>query len=113
MNIYKKNEVIALEGEFSETCFILMNGRIGVFKDNKIVTEITERGAIFGELSSILDQPRTSTLIATQDSQVIVVEKGIDELIKKHPEITRKLMVSLAQRLVSTTNSLMEKIEGK
>lgn len=113
MKIYKKGEVIAREGEFDETCFILMNGRVGVYKDNKLISEIYERGAIFGELSSILDQPRTSTIIALQDSQVIVIEKGIDELIKKHPDVTKKLMISLAQRLVNTTNQLIEKIEGK
>jgi len=112
MHTYKRNEIIAQEGDNSQTCFILISGKIGILKDRNIITEYTDRGTIFGELSAILNQPRTSTLVALEDSQVIIIEKGIDELIKKHPDITKKLMVSLATRLANTTNALIDKIES-
>lgn len=108
IKLYRQNEVLLREGEFGKECFILMTGRVGVFKDGRKVTELYGKGTIFGELSELTGQARTSTIIALEESTVMVFEKGHEELIRKHPEIARKILHYLAERLVKTTDKLKD-----
>ena len=59
---------------------------------------------VFGEISTILDRPRTATLKAIVTSEVLYIEESLDQLILTHPDIARKIIVSLAERLTKTTD---------
>jgi CRP-like cAMP-binding protein len=104
--VYQQGEVIVEEGETGLGWFILKNGRVGVFKGEMKVAEFDQPGAIFGELSGILNRPRTATLKAVEASEVVCIECTLSELIHQQPAIARKILVNLAERLVSTTDSL-------
>ena len=103
---FAKNSVIAAEGEMTRGWYVLLKGRIGVFKKNLPVAEFGERGMIFGELSEILSIPRTATLKSLEDSDVLHLQGGIDGLISGYPEIAKKIIVNLAERLAKTTDDL-------
>jgi CRP/FNR family transcriptional regulator, cyclic AMP receptor protein len=111
--IFKKDDVVAREGETSFEWFILTKGKIGVYRNDKKLSEFSERGIIFGELSGILNRPRTATMIALEDSEVMVFDKNIDAIIQHHPNIAHKIIVNLAERLATTTNDLWSVIKEK
>lgn len=103
MKNFKSGDFLAREGEMSKSIYILVQGRIGVYKGKMKVSEFTEKGVIFGEMSSILSEKRTASLRALEDSLVIDFDKGIDYLIDEHPDIVKRILVSLAERLKKTT----------
>lgn len=108
---YNAGDVITKEGDLTFDWYVLLNGRVGVFRGDMKLNEFSERGMIFGELSGILARPRTATMKAMEDSEVMVVESSIDEVIRNHPEIANKILISLAERLAKTTDELWAVIE--
>lgn len=104
--LYKKDEIITNEGDLSFDWYVLVKGRVGVFKGELKMSEFSERGVIFGELSGLLARPRTATMKALEDSEVMVVESSIDEVIRNHPDIANKILISLAERLAKTTDEM-------
>lgn len=111
--IYKQDEVITKEGDLAFEWYVLVRGKVGVFKGEKKLSEFSERGVIFGELSGLLARPRTATMVALEESEVMVVESSIDEVIRNHPDIANKILISLAERLAKTTEEMWAVIEDK
>lgn len=104
--LFRKDEVITTEGDLSFEWYVLVKGKVGVFKGELQMSEFSERGVIFGELSGLLARPRTATMKALDDTEVMVVESSIDEVIRNHPDIANKILISLAERLAKTTDEM-------
>jgi len=98
-------DTIVREGDPSEGWYVLVSGKVGVFKRDLTITEIKDRGTIFGEVGCILNRPRTATLQALEPTSVLFVQMGIDELIAEHPDVTKKILLGLAESLAKTTES--------
>ncbi len=111
--LYKKGDIITRQGDLTFDWYVLIDGRVGVFRGEMKLNEFSERGMIFGELSGILARPRTATMKALEDSEVMVVESSIDEVIRNHPEIANKILLNLAERLAKTTDELWAVIGDK
>ncbi len=101
---YEDDTVIIQEGEMHDnTIYILNEGVLGVFKNDQIVAQIKQRGAIIGEMSVLLNSPRTATIKALTECSVIAIPFDLDTMFAKFPSIARKLMITLAKRLKDTT----------
>jgi CRP-like cAMP-binding protein len=103
MKMYRKDEVIAAEGEKARCFYVLVDGKIGVFKNNHKIVEYSKAGVIVGELSRILNRPRNADIIALEDSNLLSIEGEIEEIIRVYPDISKKLIKTLAERLADTT----------
>ncbi|MDP4197337.1 MAG: cyclic nucleotide-binding domain-containing protein, partial [Bacteroidota bacterium] len=78
---FSAGDVIVHEGDKSRGFYILMAGKVGVYKDNVKVTEFNETGTVFGELGLILNKPRTATLFALEETKVLSIKTSLDDLI--------------------------------
>lgn len=103
MKLYKKGDVLVNEGDISKEIFILFSGKIGVYKGDIKICQYNKKGIIIGEMSAILGEPRTASLRALENSTVGVISSNIDSLIEKYPEIAKKILINLAERLKQTT----------
>jgi len=99
MKIFKPGDVITREGAVDKELFILISGRIGVFKSEVKVAEFSEKGMVIGEMSIILEGERTASLIAEEETVVLNLNLPMDKLIEKYPDLVKKMMVNLAERL--------------
>jgi CRP-like cAMP-binding protein len=106
---YSIGDTIASMGDPANGFYILLNGKIGVFKKDFTVAEVNERGTIFGELGCILNIPRTATLQALEPTTVLFVQMTIEEIVARHPQFAKRLLVDLADRLTRTTESCAER----
>ncbi len=102
---FQIGDTIARMGERAQGWYILLSGKVGVFKKDFSVAEISERGTVFGEMGGILDIPRTATLQALEPTSVLFVTMSIDDVIRKHPDFAKRIVVGLAERLAKTTDS--------
>lgn len=102
---YSIGEIITTMGDQADAWYILLTGRVGVFKRDFSVAEISERGTVFGELGCLLNIPRTATLQALEPTSVLYVQMSMDDVVEKYPKFAKRILVSLAERLAKTTDA--------
>src|SRR5260370_12832120 len=91
------------EGGKTGHLFVLVEGRVEVIKGDSVVAVITEPGAMFGEMSVLLDQPHSATVRAASDS-VIYEFNDAASFLRDQPAVALLIAQLLAQRLnVATT----------
>jgi CRP-like cAMP-binding protein len=108
---YDSGAVIEHEGATSLGWYVLLSGRVGVFKQASQIAEFSKRGAVFGEIGSILRKPRTAKLVALDPTSVMFFDCDLDELVAQHPKVAKTMLLSLAERLVKTTDDLWSRVE--
>lgn len=108
---FKSGDIIIKEGDPSYGCYVLLSGKVGIYKNGSKVSETNEKGMVFGEISLILDIPRTATVIALSDTQICYFKTDLDTLITKYPSVVNKIVHNLAEQLENTTNDLSTTIK--
>jgi CRP/FNR family transcriptional regulator, cyclic AMP receptor protein len=90
---------MATEGDRGREFFVLLKGEAEVLKDGKRINTMKE-GDFFGEIALVTKMPRTATVTATTDVDVLVItEREFDALLKRTPEIGRRIAEALAERV--------------
>ena len=103
MKHYIKDEIISSEGERAKNIFMLIDGTIGIFKGDEKISEFNKEGDIVGEMSLILNRPRTATIKAITDCTLLTIEGDLDSIVKQYPDISKKIIKALAERLAKST----------
>lgn len=103
MKKFAKGDTIAREGEPGKELYILLQGRVAIYKGSIKLTEFDQKGVIIGEISVILGKKRTATIRAMDDCLMLPIPGDMDFLIAQHPELVKKMMANLAERLERTT----------
>lgn len=99
--------VLLSEGETSGQLYILAKGSVEVLRGDTQVAVVSEPGAVFGEMSVLLNRPHTATVRATSPIGVFVFEDA-EAFLKAHPEIAFFLSRLLAERLNAATTYLVD-----
>ena len=107
---FQAGESICREGDSGEYIYILKKGSLGVFKDDKLVSQYTTPGTILGEMSIILGETRTATIKAITPSTVSVIRISLVDMVSNFPSFTVKILQVLAERLKDTTEELSSSI---
>ena len=108
-------EVLLQEGETSGKLYFLIDGEVEILKGRHRISLVSESGAVFGEISALLNVPHTATVRAATACSVCLIE-GASEFLENHPKLAFELSKMLAQRLHGVTNSfadLKSRIEDK
>ena len=96
---YKEGDIVLPEGELGRGFCILESGTLEVIREERIISEIDMKGAIFGELSEILGMKRDASIRAKTAASVRHVEESIADIISKNPRVALKLIRTLGRRL--------------
>lgn len=99
-----RNTLLMNAGEPAEAMYLIISGAVKVFlsdEDGKEVTlALLETGDYVGEMALIDEQPRSASVITTEDSTLCSLSKSaFNKCLAEHPEIARYLMRELVQRL--------------
>jgi CRP-like cAMP-binding protein len=72
---FKKGDVIIREGDASDDkAYCLKMGKVSIERGNDVIATL-DMGDIFGELALITNEPRTATVKALDDAEVLVFNK--------------------------------------
>ncbi|MGZ8467181.1 MAG: cyclic nucleotide-binding domain-containing protein, partial [Candidatus Binatia bacterium] len=71
-------EVLLVEKEKQGILYILIEGEIEVLKGDFQITTASEPGAVFGEMSILLDIPHTATVRTLTPARMHVVERAAE-----------------------------------
>ncbi|ACK43085.1 MULTISPECIES: Crp/Fnr family transcriptional regulator [Dictyoglomus] len=101
---YPKDAVIFQKGDLGNFFFLICSGRVKVI----IETEEGKEGILsilyptefFGEMSLLDGEPRSATVVALEETRVIIIERNdFLILLYKHPELALKILKTLSLRL--------------
>lgn len=90
---------LATEGDRGREFFVLLKGEAEVTKGGQSIATMKE-GDFFGEIALVTKMPRTATVTAKSNVDVLVItERAFDSLVKHTPEIGRGVAEALMERL--------------
>lgn len=103
--------VLLEQGAQTGRLIVLKDGELEVVRDGTFISSTNAPGAIFGEMSLLLDKPHTATVRSVSDVECYVIHDALKAL-ETHPAWTLQIARLLAQRVNSTTAALMEARPG-
>ena len=114
---FKFGEVIIQEGERDDCLYILISGKVNVFKSYRTKKEkrlrVLEPPAYFGEIALIDELVRSATVVARRDTKTLCLDKlNLDREIEKSPIIAKKLLQMLNRRLLALEKTLVNATGG-
>jgi CRP/FNR family transcriptional regulator, cyclic AMP receptor protein len=95
----REGKVLIREGERGREFFVLLEGSAEVTKDGRRINTL-RAGDFFGEIALVSNSPRTATVAAISPVHTLVItDRSFRRLLDEQPEIQRKVLVALAERL--------------
>jgi CRP/FNR family cyclic AMP-dependent transcriptional regulator len=99
----KEGTELTQEGKAGREFFVLVEGTADVVMGKKSVNTVRQ-GDFLGEIALITGGPRTATVKATSPVRVLVITaRSFRALLENHPEIQRKVLLSMAERLATAS----------
>lgn len=100
----KAREIICREGEPGDALFIVISGKLKVTNQSEdgreLILAILEDGETFSEMSLLDGQPRSASVTAVQDSQLLVIKRqDFLAYLEQQPKAAIALLVILSARL--------------
>jgi len=88
---FEPGDIIISQGDPGHSLFILTNGTVKAFVNNKFVRDL-EEGTFFGEAAILTGQPRTATITAKTACELLELDRGtLDAISIAHPHVTKVL----------------------
>jgi CRP/FNR family transcriptional regulator, cyclic AMP receptor protein len=103
---YQAGETVLSAATKTGRLLILKEGAVAVLKEGVEIARVTEPGAVFGELSVLLDQPHSAEVRALEASQFHVADGATT--LRTDPIALLYVATVLAQRLDSANRALLD-----
>ncbi len=102
---YHAGEIVFAAGSKTGRLLILRKGAVAIVKEAIEIAKVAEPGAVFGELSALLDQPHTADVRVLETSQFHVADAA---LLVQDPIALLYVATVLARRLDGANHALIE-----
>ena len=101
---YQPGEIILTEGSKTGRLWILKKGAVAVARQGIEIAKVTDPGAVFGDISALLDTPHTADVRALEISVFHVVDAATS---LQDPAVLVHVARILAQRLNVANQTLV------
>ena len=106
LSTYQPGETVIADGSRTGRLLILKKGTVAIVKEGTEIAKVVEPGAVFGELSVLLDQPHAADVRALDTSQFHVADATA--LLTQNPIAVLYIATMLAQRLNAANHALIQ-----
>ncbi len=114
---FGRGEALIEEGSAGDSMFIMLHGtaHVSVSKNDALVrVGVLRQGDCFGEMSLLTGEPRTATVRAESDCEVLEISKPVmGELLRNSPACLNQLSALLADRKLETEGMLKDAVVGE
>jgi CRP/FNR family transcriptional regulator, cyclic AMP receptor protein len=111
---FKADEELFHQGDIGDSAYIVIGGRADVIRSTdrgEVVVSTVKRNDIVGEVAILCDVPRTASVKAKEDLEVLKISKDLFfRMISEFPQMSVEIMRELASRLDRTTDQLMRAV---
>jgi len=112
----KKDELICQENNPGNEMYFIEKGKVKVFKtinSEKVELSILKENDFFGEMCLFLNSIRYASIIALENTKLIVLDKdALLNQIKEKPSFAYKIIRVMAKRL-EAANGIITRLEGE
>ena len=102
---FAAGETVFAEGTKTGRLLILKSGAVSIVKGDIELAQVTEPGAVFGEMSALLDQPHGADVRALETSEFHVADAAT---LLQDPAALLYVTTVLAQRIDAANRGLLE-----
>jgi CRP/FNR family transcriptional regulator, cyclic AMP receptor protein len=96
---FEAGEKIFLEDDAADTMYMVRSGRVDVITYGTVLENVRP-GGIFGEMALIDDGVRCAAAMATEPTEVVIIDKSAFlAVIRREPQFALRVMSLLAARL--------------
>ena len=114
---YQTGETIFAQGEAGKALFIVVSGKVSIFRVNSETEEqlaMLTAGGYFGELALIDDQPRFASVRADEPTTLLMLYKSdFDDLIEGHKAIAIKVMSNLLRTVAGYVRNVQSQASNR
>src|SRR5579872_3142624 len=103
---YAADEIVFEEGTKTGKLLILKSGAVRIVKNGTEIAAVAEPGAVFGELSALLDQPHSADVRALEPCEFYVADAAT--LLHEDPAALLYVTLVLARRLDGANHAFVE-----
>ena len=100
--------VIFRQGDPGDKFYLIRTGRVRVFRqDAGLETELAvlQAGDDFGEMALFMDEPRSATVAALEETRLMVLSKEqFQSILKDFPNVTFAFVRQMSERLLRNAN---------
>ena len=94
-----KGEIVFEEGEPGRSMYVVLQGKVVIYKQGKRIA-VGNPGDYFGEMALIDQSPRSATVVATEDSEIIPIDERLFViLVQDAPYFALDVMRTLVDRI--------------
>ncbi|MFN8435510.1 MAG: Npt1/Npt2 family nucleotide transporter [Anaerolineales bacterium] len=106
--VVQPGDEIIREGETGDSLYIIVDGKVEVVDDNRILNQLGAR-AVFGELSMLDSSPRTATIRAIEETSLLRLDQtSFYEIMSDYVEVAMGTIQLLTRNLRARTGDVME-----
>ena len=118
MKTYDRGDHVFHEGDPSDFFFVVMTGRVKVYKrapaGNDIILEMFGPGGPLGAVAAYESRPYPASAAPLESTSCLLIPRQqFFALLEQHPSLVRGLLGSLSLRLVELTTRLAELTGGR
>lgn len=107
---YRAGEAVFDRGDDGDAAYVVLSGAVDVViptEGGEQVVARLGRGELFGEIAVLCDRPRTSGIVAAEETELLRLERDtLTGLMTDLPGLSMRMIRMLAQRLEATTIAL-------
>lgn len=105
--------LIVRQGDEGNSAFLIQSGSVVVFAEHEgkqVELARLELGQIFGEMALVFDEPRTASVKALEDCNLIIITRqSFKQKLERSDPTIKAIVKMLSQRMVTANNSLLNK----
>lgn len=106
---FKNKQIVCRQNEMTNDLFFIVAGRFAVYSNRKLVAVLTPADVFIGEMSFLLNDRRSATIMCIGSGTLIRIHKAeFLQLIRKNPHYGLYLSRMLAQRLARQTSATIK-----
>jgi len=102
---FDAGETVLVEGTKTGRLLILKSGAVGIFKGDIEFAQVAEPGAVFGELSALLDAPHSADIRTLEKSEFHVADAAT---LLEDPTALLYVTIVLARRIDAANQGLLQ-----
>ena len=111
---FRADDELFRQGDVGDSAYIVIGGQADVIRSTErgeVVVSTVKRNDIVGEVAILCDVPRTATVRAKEELEVLKISKDLFfRMISEFPQMSVEIMRELASRLDRTTDQLMKAV---
>jgi CRP-like cAMP-binding protein len=112
--LYGRGEKIVRQGEAGGSMFVIHRGRVKVTEESGRELAVFGPGDYIGEMSMLTGQPRSATVEAVEECQVVeLTADALREAALANPEVVRRISAVVAERQADLDRQKAEAAAGR